>query len=137
MSGFIDFSSPDQHTGFLYLASPYSHPDPAVRVSRYVRTCKAVGVLMLQHGLVVYSPISHSYVVALYNNLPHDYAFWSRVDEVMIDAAGAFGVLMLDGWNTSQGVRSELARAEAKELPILWFDAAGTPVADPRSSDAS
>lgn len=28
-------------SGFIYLASPYTHPDPAVRARRYLAACRA------------------------------------------------------------------------------------------------
>jgi len=31
----------------IYLASPYSHPDPAVRAERYRAACRATAALLL------------------------------------------------------------------------------------------
>ena len=43
----------------IYLASPYSDPDPAVRQSRFEAACKATAE-MLRAGLIVFSPVMWS-----------------------------------------------------------------------------
>ena len=40
----------------IYLASPCSHPDPAVREQRYQAACRAVAALLHERRLV-FSPI--------------------------------------------------------------------------------
>lgn len=62
----------------IYLASPYSDPDPAVREQRYEAACAAT-VAMLRAGHVVFSPIVHSHPLVAYG-LPTDWAFWQRVN---------------------------------------------------------
>jgi hypothetical protein len=67
----------------IYLASPYTHEDPAVEQRRYVQVCRAAGRLILE-GQYVYSPIAHSRAIALEGNLPTDYKFWTAYDTDMI-----------------------------------------------------
>ncbi len=43
----------------IYLASPYTHVDAAVRESRFDAACLATSTLM-RAGLTVYAPIVHS-----------------------------------------------------------------------------
>jgi len=49
----------------IYLASPYSHPDPSVRQERYEAACKATAAMMRQ-GYHVYSPIAATHPPANY-----------------------------------------------------------------------
>lgn len=46
----------------IYLASPYSHPDPAVEELRFEAACEAACKLM-QQGHHVFSPIAHTHPV--------------------------------------------------------------------------
>ena len=62
----------------IYLASPYSHPDPAVRERRFRAACSAAAFL-LQAGHAVFSPIAHGHVLAEHG-LPTDWSFWQRFD---------------------------------------------------------
>ena len=55
--------SKDFTKGFIYIASPYSHPDKAVMQERYEDVLGYVGHA-LGNGLIVYSPIVHHHEVA-------------------------------------------------------------------------
>jgi hypothetical protein len=62
----------------VYLASPYSHPDPAVREQRFHAACRATAAL-LRAGCVVFSPIVHSHALVAHG-VPTDWAFWQHAD---------------------------------------------------------
>jgi nucleoside 2-deoxyribosyltransferase len=84
-----------------YLASPYSHDDPAVRLQRFETACRAAAIL-LRNGVLVFSPIAHTHPIALAGDLPLDWAFWQRFDREMIAACDEVIVLCLDGWASSR-----------------------------------
>lgn len=91
----------------IYLASPYSDPDPAIRQQRYEAVCKAAGEL-IRRGHVVYSPIAHSHHLSEVCNLPENWEFWRRQDTAMLKLADELWVLDLPGWRESVGVRAEM-----------------------------
>lgn len=94
----------------IYLASPYSDPDPAVMESRFDAACRKAGELM-NAGHVVYSPIVHCHPIAVRVGLPRDWTFWERFDREMLSRATSFQILCLPGWGTSKGVKAEQAIA--------------------------
>ena len=104
----------------LYLASPYSHPDPAVRLQRYEAACRAAATL-LHAGPAVYSPIVHSHPLVAHG-LPTDWSFWSRFDQPFLEIADGMVVLMLVGWRDSVGVREELRIAEEIGIPVIYLE---------------
>ena len=92
----------------IYLASPYSQPDPHVREWRYRQAILATAYL-IRRGLVPFSPIVHSHPIAcLGGDLAGDWSFWRRQDELFMDACGGIVVLMLPGWRESIGVTAEI-----------------------------
>lgn len=93
----------------IYLASPYSHSDPAVMQQRFEQVCEATAGL-LRAGYMVYSPIVHSHPLTKYG-LPTDWAYWEQLDTQMIEMCGALVILMLDGWDESTGVTNEIGKA--------------------------
>jgi hypothetical protein len=115
-------------TPLVYLALPYSQ-DPAVSFEEANR----FAFRLLYHGIMTYSPISHSHPISAYrdaatgNSLGTDYKSWQRLAETMIDRCQLVIVLCNDGWATSEGVKAECKYAEkigvpvylAKELSIL------------------
>lgn len=99
----------------IYLASPYSHPDPAIREERWHAACRASAALM-KAGRIVFSPIAQTHPMALLGDLPLDFEFWQDYNRAWIEACSRLIVLTLDGWRESVGVRGEIAIA--KELGI-------------------
>lgn len=104
-------------SSYIYLASPFSHPDPDVMEARYQQVCQATLKLMAK-GLVVYSPIGHNYHLAKMGNLPCQYDYWRRFDEVMVGRASELYVCTMDGWDKSFGVKEEMDFASHIGLPI-------------------
>jgi nucleoside 2-deoxyribosyltransferase len=105
----------------VYLASPYSHPDPAVREQRFQAVCRAVAAL-LRAGHVVFSPIVHCHALVPHG-LPTDWAFWQRVDREHLERCDEVVVLMLDGWEVSEGVQAEIGVARALGKPVRYLAA--------------
>ena len=108
----------------IYLASPYSHPDRAVRKARYLAAVQAAGKLMKERpGCAVFSPIAHSHMIAEMTDLPGGFDFWQGQDMPFLDIwATRLAVLKLDGWQESRGVKAEIARAEARGLPVEYLE---------------
>ena len=104
----------------IYLASPYSHPDPAMRQSRFEAACRATAALM-RAGLMVFSPIAHSHPLTQYG-LPGDWAFWQRYDRAHMEACSAMAILTLDGWKESTGVQAETRIAANLGMPVFLID---------------
>ena len=94
---------------YIYLASPYSHPEEHVRLERYNAACRKAASLM-QAGNVVFSPIAHSHAVAAH--LPQDllmsHEFWMAQDIPLLRYADKLVVLLIDGWRESRGVSAEI-----------------------------
>ena len=107
----------------IYLAAPYSHPDPAVREERYRQTCWHA-VRLMREGRLVYSPIVHSHPLAQLG-LPGDWPFWAEHNREMLGASSRLVVLALDGWQESQGVAAEVEIARGLDLPIQVEGPAG------------
>jgi len=103
----------------IYLASPYSHADQAVREARYHAACRATAA-MLKTGLVVFSPIVHSHPLVAFD-LPTGWDFWGRVDRAYLVRCDELVVLMLDGWQESAGVRAEIALARDLGKPVRFL----------------
>ncbi len=105
----------------IYLASPYSHPDAAVRERRYHEACRATVELVLA-GHTVFSPIAYSHPLTLHG-LRGDWPFWERFDRAFIERCDSLVVLQLDGWDVSVGVRAEVDIAWELGLPVTYMAA--------------
>lgn len=95
----------------IYLACPYSHPDPKVREQRFKQVSKAAGQLM-ELGYLVFSPISHSHQMCIESELYTGFEFWAELDNSFLEWCDILLVLKLDGWQESKGVQEEVRIAE-------------------------
>ena len=105
----------------IYLASPHNDPSYQVKYLRYIQVVEYTAWL-LDLGLLVVSPIAHSKIIAGFRlDDASSFAGWRDLDLHWITICSSFGVLMLDGWKSSDGVRQELAHAEKCHKPIFKF----------------
>jgi len=104
----------------IYLASPYGHPDPAVREERFRAVC-VVAARLMREGLYVFSPIAHTHPIAEAGDLPKGWDFWKGYDRVMLSACSELWVLCLPGWEESEGVAAEIQIARSLEKPISFL----------------
>lgn len=106
----------------IYLASPYSHPDAAVRVERYHAVCKAAARFARQ-GHTIFSPIAHGHSL-IANGLPIEDNYWQDWCLSFLDMwATDLWVLQLEGWEESNGVAMEIDLATKMGMPIRYIEA--------------
>jgi hypothetical protein len=103
-----------------YLASPYSHPDPAVRQARFEAACRAT-VELARVGEVVISPVVQSHPLVAYG-LPTGWEYWEWFDWEVLARCDQLAVLRLEGWQNSVGVKAEVAIAGELGLPVRYLD---------------
>ena len=112
----------------IYLASPYSHPDPAVRDQRYLAACRATVHLLLA-GETVFSPIIHGHALVAFG-LPMEWEFWARHDEQFLLRSHEVFVLALAGWEESEGVQHEIDLAQRLGKLVRYYPEASLPGRD-------
>lgn len=108
----------------IYLASPYSHPDPVIKKTRFLLAEQCTASLMNQ-GVLVWSPIVMCYDITQKFDLPDDAEFWKRYNYDFIRRSDGIYVLDIEGWQESKGVQMEIKLAEAMLLPIGFVNPDG------------
>lgn len=107
----------------IYLASPYSHPDPAVRQQRFEAVCEWVRTArmwysyetdILKTEVHFISPIEYTHPFAVAYNMPNTSYWWRKINYCIIDQCAQLWVLKLDGWEQSEGVKDEIKYAKKK-----------------------
>lgn len=90
----------------IYVASPYSDPDPKVRHRRYLQACYYCALLLHQHKFP-YSPVVSNHHFAMEFKLGFDTNTWMAYNFAMLSKADELHVLTLPGWEKSIGVTAE------------------------------
>lgn len=99
---------PKVQKGYIYLASPYSHPDPYVREVRYLQAAR-VTTELLAIGIWTYSPIVHNHNLAKGYGLAMGWDRWQHFDRALIAPSRFMAILQLPEWEQSEGIKGELS----------------------------
>ena len=105
----------------IYVASPYSSPDPIVqnrRAHQVIDFC-ARGI---RKGFVFLSPIAYAHNLACDHNLPKDANSWMAFNLALLRRSEAVYVVCLHGWMESQGVGIELKVAQTLNIPVAHYE---------------
>lgn len=111
----------------IFLASPYSHPDPAVRQVRYDAAVSAMAILV-HEGHDCFSPIAMTHEAAkilqdVYEDPDADgWTRWWRQNSELLRISNLVVVLGIDGWDRSQGVAHEIGFAHQCCIPVVLLD---------------
>ena len=100
----------------IYLASPYSHPDAAMRKLRFDAACRAAAAL-LRVGETVFAPVVYCHALVAHG-LPVGWTFWESFDRNMLERCDEVAVLTLDRWRDRAGVQAEVRIARELGKPI-------------------
>jgi hypothetical protein len=124
----------------IYLASPYSHPDPEIRRWRYDAACYATAKMIIM-GYKIFSPIINNHPLVRYG-VATEWEAWIDYDKKMLELCkGGLIVLMLDGWNQSAGVAGEVMIARDLNYPVQylsqWFKQVSDPAPSPTDPESS
>lgn len=102
----------------IYVASPYTHPDPAVREYRYRQAMSYVHMQTMQGVARIFSPIQYTHEMAHIHAMPKEFEFWQQWCLRWLDIAEELHVIKLTGWEESAGIRAEIQHARRLGLPI-------------------
>jgi hypothetical protein len=107
----------------VYLACPYTDPNPAVRLGRYKLATRAAAYIAT-HGYVVYSPITMTHpmdiIMGGMTKKPNS-NYWYEFDEAFMEVCTRMIVLMIDGWESSKGVKREIDFFDRKRRQIIYL----------------
>ena len=108
----------------IYLACPYTHPDPMIRRHRF-EAATAVAADLIRSGRIVFSPITMTHPIDMVlagasNTLGSDY--WVAFDEAFMEMCSEMVVIQLDGWDRSSGIQREIAFFTDRKKPIRYMD---------------
>jgi len=126
--------------GYIYLASPYSSDDPALRDARYQAVAHLMA-RMVERGERVYCPIVQSVPLCRHAGMSDDWRTWRDHDYLWIASASLVRVACMDGWEESTGVTAEISYAHSAGVPIQYelidtdalFRAAGVLTQEPQT----
>ena len=105
----------------IYLASPYTSPDPNIELQR-VKAVALIAAHLVAKELPVMSPILHCHLIRQQCSVPGHYEFWQKWNHRMIQYSEVFLVATIDGWDRSTGLKGEMEFAKSINKRINYIN---------------
>lgn len=106
--------------GLVYVAAPYSDSNPSIVDQRMIDYCKADAYLLSQ-GYFTIAPLLKHYVKD-HASLPDNWDYWKNYCKANLNHCESMIVIMLEGWNESEGVQAEIRLCYEYNIPIYYYD---------------
>lgn len=116
---------------FVYIAAPYtsSFNDVVSKRSqedRRYETIEHYMVKVFNQGNIALSPVIHCRDLALRHRMPTTYDFWQTYCEETLkliskDERSEVHVLMMEGWESSVGVKHEVEVAKSLQITVRYI----------------
>ena len=117
----IKYKLPKDRTKVYYIASPYSHKSKRMMNRRYLAVDKAAAKLCLS-GFLLIEPISMCHYKSLKFDMPTGYEYWKNRDRKFVSMCDGILILTIPGWDTSTGVKDEVAYAQVLGKEVIYLD---------------
>ena len=107
-----------------YLGCPYLHTHSHIQDERYDKVT-AVAARLMAEGQFIYSPITsmHHLSKTHIDILPNGCDFWLQHDLAILARCDKLIVLLLEGWEHSNGLRREIEFAAENNIPVEYMEA--------------
>lgn len=106
---------------FIYLATPHNHEDPQIRDLRF-KKAQLAAATVFSYQIPCYSPIAHWHPIAIDHDLPHGWSYWQQQDEALLKSCHSMWVILIEGWETSKGIKGEVLFCRAHSKPVEYID---------------
>jgi len=108
----------------IYLATPYTHPDPNVEHQRYLTVSKFAARMLVQE-FIVFSPITYGHTFKDNFGLKGDAGTWMKVNLGILRHCEAMYILKQNGWQESKGLHIEMNCCKMLGIPTVSYRSDG------------
>ncbi len=105
-------------TPLLYIAGPYSDPDPIHGIEQNVSRASAIALEAWRAGWVAVCPHKNTYPFHYCTDIPE--SVWLEGDIELLKRCDA--ILMIPGWHRSKGAGNEQRVAQRAGIMIFYYD---------------
>ncbi len=112
----------------IIVGGPYTHKDKKIKKARINRIANACVKLMTDgKTTLAVSPLIYGLSLIEHtksgnNKMPDSYDFWESFCLAFIEVGTEFYVLNMDGWDESNGLKSEINKAKERNIPVYLVD---------------
>lgn len=108
-------------SNLIYVSSPYTHSDSSVVENRMKCVTEYLAQLSAERK-IAFSPLLMHYCFDCGVELPKDYDFWRNHCLTLLSKSDVMHVLLLPGWEDSNGVKDEMDFTLAHNIPFEFIN---------------
>jgi hypothetical protein len=105
----------------VYIGSPYSNPDSAVREENF-NIVSRMAARECAKGKVAFSPITYGHTLIGFTEMPTNWEFWKPFCLAFLERADELLVYKMPGWDMSKGLAAEIEFAIERNITIRWAE---------------
>lgn len=105
----------------IYLASPYTNPDPKAREENF-RRVSILAAELNSKGIIAFSPITYGHTLLEFKEMPHDWEFWKVFCISFLQHCDELLVYKMPGWEKSNGVSEEVKYAKQNGIKVSYLE---------------
>ncbi|UTC28926.1 hypothetical protein MARCHEWKA_04140 [Brevundimonas phage vB_BpoS-Marchewka] len=113
------FARPSPSASLVYVAAPYSDPDPLIVAARMSAFDKTVADMLTAGDTFPVSPLMNHAILGKHK-IPGNWEFWQHYSRRLLARCDAIVVIDMPGAATSEGVRGEIDLARSLHLPVSY-----------------
>lgn len=103
----------------IYVAAPYSHPDPKVVEARMNAFADYMAKIIAD-GEHPVSPLMNHFLGDRADTFPLTWEYWEEYSRKLLSRCDRIDVLKIDGWDTSTGVLAEIELAVSLGIKVRY-----------------
>ena len=102
----------------IYIAAPYTSPDPAV-IGHRMHVVESLIALLMHHGIHAITPLSAHHILDKGFDLGTDFEFWDNYCKDLLIRCDSMIVIDMLGWMVSRGVSAEIDYCIENKIPYI------------------
>lgn len=103
----------------IYISAPYTHKDISVIDNRMTRVTKYSAHLLL-NGEHIICPLTMGHAFSYKKQMPNSQEFWMKWCYALLSKCDVMHVLLIPGWEISDGVQKEIKYCEENNIKIIY-----------------
>lgn len=105
----------------VYLATPYTRYPHGV--GQAFRAASKLAARLWWAGVRVHCPVVLGHPISVYGGIhPNNRTFWLQFNQPYIERCDVLAVARMEGWDTSEGIATELYEFRARGRPVYYLD---------------
>jgi len=104
----------------VFISLPFGNPDQGKVLMRF-RNAELYFMKLLKEGICPVSPVVTGFPLCQKYGVSAQFEHWDEYCMEELKTCDEVHILMLDGWEHSEGLKKELELAQSRDIPVFYM----------------